>query len=153
MKHKNKTLAFLGVVSIGVFFLMCQCNNEPYYTCSSDQLISNTWMVEEYGNESNLQPITYSIGRIYFEIESDTTFTGFGGCNQFGGKYRILGDCSIAIYDGWMTLAGCLPIAIQNQERAIIDIIMSANKFRVGEDILLLETPNKRVLKCYRKFD
>lgn len=153
MKHKNNPLAFFAAISIGVFFLMSQCSNEPYYSCDSDRFVSNTWIIEEYGTPGFLTPIIYSKGRTCFKIESDTTFIGNAGCNEWGGKYRILDGCTIELYDVWSTLVGCFPLEIMSQERAVFDIVVNVNAFRVGENLLLLETPDHKVLRCTRKLD
>jgi heat shock protein HslJ len=113
-------------------------------TSGQDQALENTdWLLISYRGRDAI-----------IEVKSTALFQnnevgGFGGCNQFGGKYRlpVAGNNRIEIVDLVSTLMFCVePESVMEQEAAFLEILNDADRFEVANGRLTIYNTANEVL-------
>lgn len=92
-------------------------------------LIGSTWILTALDGQP---PLPGSHLTITF---AQSEFSGFGGCNRFGGRYGV--ERNYVRPDTIQrTLEGCLGEGILEQERAYVDAVQAGGQFRLDGDRL-----------------
>lgn len=92
-------------------------------------LIGSTWILTSLAGQP---PLPGSHLTVTF---AQSKFSGFGGCNHFGGRYGVEGNY-VRPDTIQRTLEGCLGEGILEQERAYVDAVQAGGQFRLDGDRL-----------------
>lgn len=96
---------------------------------SGDLLNNTTWELYSMGQYA---PIPGSTLTIQFE---DSQVSGNGGCNSFGGEYRVNGNKLERLMS---TLMACADPAMMEQEMIFMQALGEAQRFEIVDGQLLL---------------
>ncbi len=109
-----------------------------------NQILENTdWLLISY---RGMDAITETESTVLFQ---NGEVGGFGGCNQFGGQYKLpaTGGNRIEIDDLVSTLMFCVePEGVMEQEAAFLEILNDADRFEVANDRLKIYNSTNEVL-------
>ncbi|UCH58378.1 MAG: META domain-containing protein, partial [Anaerolineales bacterium] len=106
----------------------------------STQLSRETWVLTTYMDQ---QPISEHQPSLKFEIEQ---ISGNTGCNQYGGSYQINGD-EISFDGIYSTEMACLaPEGLMEQEMTYLELLSSATRFTLADDVLTIFAGTNPVL-------
>ncbi len=97
-------------------------------TASTTGLENTRWQVTAFGPSSAPTPIV-SGTNLSLNFEADGQVTGLGGCNSFGGQYKITAD-TIAFDELISTLRACVDTKVQQQEERYLAALNSTGKFK-----------------------
>lgn len=105
------------------------------YAADPNRLIGTQWKLLRYGAENTPttpvgeQPITLIFGA--------DSIGGSGGCNTYGGSYRVDGT-TISFSNIFSTLIACEPEEISKQEQAYFRALRTATQFRFADGLLII---------------
>lgn len=113
-------------------------------TDGREQSLENTdWLLISYRGIDAINEVKSTV------LFQDNEVSGFGGCNQYGGQYKLplLGSNRIEIDDLASTLMFCVePEGAMNQETAFLEILNDADRFEVTEGRLMIYNNANEVL-------
>ena len=96
---------------------------------AASPLASSTWVLASLNGQP---PLPGSHLTLTFD---QSEFSGFGGCNRFGGEYSIDGD-RLEPGDMEQTLEGCVEPGVLDQERAYVEALHAGGQYRLYGDRL-----------------
>ncbi len=100
-----------------------------------NRLVGTQWKLLRYGAESTpATPIGDQAITLTFGAES---IGGSGGCNTYGGGYRVDG-ATISFSNIFSTLIACEPETIAKQETAYFQALRKATEFRFEDGLLIV---------------
>jgi hypothetical protein len=136
----------------------CKDGRDEAETCQPAQMSGVTWVLVSFGDEQQPSSILPGLGEVTFMVHSDSLFMAHDGCNTTDGIYKIPSECSIAFFNAGTTLAGCGPlpptpesIAINNQRREIILLLIEGGTFTNNDETLVIRTGDGRFLSFVKK--
>jgi heat shock protein HslJ len=101
---------------------------------SQSNLDGTSWVLITY---NDILPIEGAKPTLQFDSGQ---VLGNTGCNHYGGDYQIKGD-AISISDLFRTEMGCMdPEGVMEQERVYLDLLVTAQRFEVVDDVLVIFT-------------
>ena len=107
---------------------------------NGDPLSGTTWELYSIGQYS---PITESKTTIRFE---NGQVSGLGGCNQYGGEYKISGQM-LSFGELYMTEMACMgPEGIMDQEQRYLQSLGDARSFEIVSGQLQIKQADGEVL-------
>ena len=113
---------------------------QPY---SNPLLLDKMWAVTSIKGKEVQYPNQGDVS--YFVFSGDRKVKGGGGCNQYSGKFRAVGD-SISFSDVVSTRKACPELKI---EEAFFQAIPEVVRFKVGKENLKFYDIDKReVMNC-----
>ena len=73
---------------------------------------------------------------------SDPQFSGYGGCNDYGGQYELAASTGVEFREIEMTAQACVsPAGVLDQEIAYLNALTEAARFRhTSDELILLES-------------
>lgn len=74
----------------------------------------------------------------YIKFGADSTISGNGGCNGYGGKYVLNGASGIEISDVMSTLIACPDNYVQTQEVGLFKLYREAHHYGIEQNILTI---------------
>ena len=130
-------MKFTRTALAGLLILAATGTSMAGWAQTSD-LIGTEWRPVKIGNTAvyNLTP--------YFRFNEDRKVIGHGGCNGFGGMYR-LGERRVKFKDLYSTLMLCPP-AIMNNERGFLRALRNAKRLkRNGSKLVLIDNAGRKL--------
>lgn len=130
----------IGAIFMFVLFLCVSCSSEgDDPNIATVSLAGTKWMLTSYGNPESPTPVQGAI-RLNF---SDTSFSGFLGCNTFRGEYELVTTSEISMHYVEITCLYCegqgeIPSKIMEQEYAVENALRNATGFSISDKILKL---------------
>jgi len=118
-----------------VSLLLTMMPTRSYAAADPNRLHGTLWKLLRYGAENaptlpvGQQAITLSFGA--------NGIGGSGGCNVYGGSYRIEGE-NISFSNIFSTLIACEPEEIAKQEQAYFQALRKATRYRFDDGLLII---------------
>jgi heat shock protein HslJ len=113
-------------------------------TSRQEQALENTdWLLISYRGKDAIIEVKSTV------LFQNNEVGGFGGCNQFGGKYNLpaAGSNRIEIGELASTLMFCVePESVMEQEAAFLEMLNDANRFEVANGRLTIYNTANEVL-------
>lgn len=121
----------------------CVATTEP----TEVALGGNEWVLASLGGAP---PVPRS--RLTLQFESQTA-GGYGGCNWYGGDYRVGTRRTLRFDEFSSTARGCLsPPGVEDQEREYLDALGRVEHYRVSANrLVLLDQSNTPLLEFTRR--
>jgi heat shock protein HslJ len=105
------------------------------YAADPNRLIGTQWKLLRYGAENApVSPVGEQSITLIFGADS---IGGSGGCNTYGGSYRVDGT-TISFSNIFSTLIACEPEEIAKQEQAYFRALRTATEFRFADGLLII---------------
>jgi heat shock protein HslJ len=116
---------------------------------NAEKLESATWALKSYGEPNDLKAaIPGHEPTLTFDNEKKE-ISGNGGVNGYGGNYEINGN-KLTVSDVFRTMIASLDPALNEQETAYFNILVSAQSYKIsGEELTI--TGSKGVLVFTQK--
>lgn len=100
------------------------------------ELVNREWILNSLDGESLINGTNIILA---FE---DLSFSGFGGCNGYGGQYETDGDGGIKFIEYASQAEGCIePAGVLDQEISYLKQLMDMENYRVDSGVLTLSNP------------
>ena len=128
-----------AIASIGLLALLISC------TGGDESLRGTSWTLVALGPAAAPQPALAGSGATLSFSEGGNDITGLTGCNSYWGSYEADGE-SFTITELSWTEAGCPSTGLFEQERAMKDILIGAQRYSSKELRLKIESADGRVL-------
>lgn len=94
------------------------------------------WRLQSYGDPAALTDVVAD-STVTLEFDREGQVTGNGGCNGYGGSYRLEDD-TIQFSQVVSTLIACVDEAITAQEQAYFEALQSATTYEITDDQLII---------------
>ncbi len=109
----------------------------PASNAAITTLEDTRWQLVAYGlPEATLPVIPDSIVTVEFSATGEVG--GSGGCNTYGGQYKVEGD-TLSIGELVSTLRACLDEGVTEQEMGYLEALQLADRFEISDDTLTIE--------------
>ncbi|QPC83898.1 META domain-containing protein [Phototrophicus methaneseepsis] len=105
-----------------------------YERDAMDELVGTEWQLTSYGVPGEETTV---MGQVTIAFQSENQVSGNGGCNSYGGQYRIDGDM-ITFSEVISTLMACADADITQQEQDYLSALQATTQYAVAEDQLTI---------------
>jgi heat shock protein HslJ len=110
---------------------------EPTTPVETENPLANTrWTLISFGAPGAEIPVLEG-SALTLEFEADGQAGGSGGCNSYGGEYRVQ-DNTLSLSQLNSTLMACADERVTQQEQAYLEALHSAGQFELTENHLTL---------------
>jgi heat shock protein HslJ len=136
----KKTLFSISVVLVLMAMAGCASSQSP----SGGTLTGQVWAVTDLGGNAPFEDSGITI-----QFNTDGSFSGSGGCNQYSGTYTASGSSITFNYPITRTSKQCAP-ALMHQEGLYLIALADAKSYTVSGDKLTLFGTNNKELVNYK---
>ena len=132
MRFKLITTCTLMVLSLCLY----ACNN----VVDTKTLEDITWVLESYGEQSNLQVVLEATEITATFNSSEDTVRGSSGCNTYGGVYEVDGS-KLSISNIYYTEMACIePEGVMEQETEYLSLLSNTESYEIIDGKLRITT-------------
>ena len=128
-----------AIASIGLLALVISC------TGGDESLLGTSWTLVALGPVSAPQPALEGSGATLSFSEDGNEVTGYTGCNSYWGSYEADGESFTISELSWHE-RGCPSPGLFEQERAMKDILIGAQRYSSSDSRLTIESADGRAL-------
>ena len=129
-------LALLVAACGGVSSNAAQSNAKPT-AAPSGTLEGTKWRLQSMGAQGAEKTVEGG-APLLLQFEPGGKVSGSGGCNTFGGAYKVNGQ-TLTFSDMVSTLRACTDETIGNQESRYLKALQQATRFTLAGDSLVIE--------------
>lgn len=112
-------IAKIALFAAGILALLAACS-----PVAGDPLKGTSWSLLEMNGRSALEGTTVTASF------ADGNVSGSGGCNSYGGAYKVNGD-KLQIKELVSTLMACADTGVMDQEAAFLSALGNAQSFKL----------------------
>ncbi|HEY5903337.1 MAG TPA: META domain-containing protein [Anaerolineales bacterium] len=132
---KLRSLSFITLVLTAAFAVLAACGTGA----SGDPLSGTSWNLASVDGAAALPDVKVTA------VFKDGQVSGTGGCNSYGGKYRVSGE-KLEISEVVSTLMACSGEGIMDQESSFLGGLDKAKSFTLSDGKLEIGTSDGKTL-------
>lgn len=114
-----------------------------------DNLANTGWTLSSYGKPGAQTPVVAS-AKTTLSFDAEGRVSGSGGCNSYGGQYRVA-QGMISFQQVVSTMMACTDPQIMQQEQQYFKALESTGKFEISADRLTIAYDSGQALLTFAK--
>ncbi len=143
-------MKYISILSLALLLVSCgtTSNKESETNSTQEQEIVNKyWKLITL--EGQAVEMTEDQEREqYFTLKSDSTISGFGGCNQFSGTYELKEGKRIRVHENLaVTMMACPNLT---SEQKFLDVFQLVDNYTINGDTLYLNVGRRAPLAVFQ---
>lgn len=144
--HVRKTLVPLF---IGLLVLALSACGELAPPGRETNLANTEWALVSFGPENSETPVVAG-SSVTLKFEAEGRAGGAGGCNSYGGEYRVEG-ASVSFDQIVSTAMACADESVMEQEQAYFAALQTTGHFEIQNDRLIITYDEGRSALTFEK--